>query len=144
MNTPKKILCAVDFGSLTEKILMHSKELASCVNAKIYVVYVVRSLDTIEQFAVPRSYREEYEKEMIEQANEKAREFKESIFPDIDVEFVIKNGEPVREILNFIDAQGIDLVIIGAATNKSFGETLFGSVGEKVLKLSKVPVLVIK
>ncbi len=61
----EKILCAIDFGPLTPKVLDYVKTLTSCLNAKIHLIYVVHSLDVIEQFSVPKSYREEYEKEMI-------------------------------------------------------------------------------
>ncbi len=144
MNSTKKILCAVDFGELTEKILLQAKELAGFLNAKVYVIYVVRPLDTIEQFAVPKSFREQYINEILGKANEKVKELKETIGADEKFEFLIKSGDPVKEILDLIEKEKIDMVIIGAVSKKTFGETLFGSVGEKVLKLSKVPVLVIK
>ncbi|GAB6161289.1 universal stress protein [Desulfothermus naphthae] len=140
----KKILCAIDFGEMTSKVIDYGKTLGGCLNSKIYLIYVVHSLDAIEQFSVPKSYREEYEKQMIEQAKARIEDLKKEFFSDMDVEFVLKIGNPAKEILSFIESKNIDLVVIGAITKKDMGEFLFGSVGEKIIKLSKVPVVVIK
>ncbi len=140
----KKVLCAIDFGPMTSKIVDYAKTMCSCLNSKIYLIYVVHSLDAIAQFSVPKSYREEYEKQMIDQAKAKAQELKEKFFQDMDVEFVLKAGKPAKEILSFMDSEKIDMVVIGAINKEDIGEFLFGSVGEKVIKLSKVPVVVIK
>ena len=52
-------------------------------------------------------------------------------------------GDPASEILKFIDAEGIDLVIMGTYGRKGMDETIFGSVADNVIKLSPVPVMII-
>jgi nucleotide-binding universal stress UspA family protein len=140
----KKILCAVDFGPVTAQVLDYAKTISTCLDAEIYIIYVVHSLDFIEQFSVPQSYREEYEKQMIDQAKEKIKEMKASIFKDNKAEFILKAGDPAKEILLFAEKENVDLIVIGAINKKSLGGFLFGSVGEKVIKASNAPVLVIK
>jgi nucleotide-binding universal stress UspA family protein len=52
-------------------------------------------------------------------------------------------GDPATEILKTIDAEEIDLVIMGTHGRKGLDHTIFGSVAENVMKKSPVPVLVI-
>jgi nucleotide-binding universal stress UspA family protein len=47
-------------------------------------------------------------------------------------------GDPAQEILKLIDKEGVDLVIMASHGQK--GNYRFGSVSEKVLKHSPVPV----
>ena len=50
-------------------------------------------------------------------------------------------GDPAEEILGFIEAEGIDLVIMGTHGRKGLERVIFGSVAERVIKTSPVPVL---
>jgi nucleotide-binding universal stress UspA family protein len=50
-------------------------------------------------------------------------------------------GDPAREILKLIDKENIDLVVM--ASQGAQGNFRFGSVTERVLKNSKVPVTTI-
>ncbi len=140
----EKILCAIDFGPMTGKILDYTKTISTNLDAEIYILYVVHSLDFIEQFSVPQSYREEYEKQITEQANQKVNELKNNFFKQSNTKFIVKTGNPSKVILEFVDKNNIDLIVIGANNKKDISDFLFGSVGGKVIKLSKIPVLVVK
>jgi nucleotide-binding universal stress UspA family protein len=50
-------------------------------------------------------------------------------------------GDPAQEILKLIDQEGVDLVVMASRGQK--GNYRFGSVSEKVLKNSPVPVTTI-
>jgi nucleotide-binding universal stress UspA family protein len=50
-------------------------------------------------------------------------------------------GDPAKEILDFIEKEQVDMVVM--ATHGQGGHFPFGSVTEKVLKNSKVPVVTI-
>ena len=52
-------------------------------------------------------------------------------------------GDPAEEILNYAQAEGIDLIIIGTHGRKGLERIIFGSVAERVLKKSPVPVLTV-
>jgi len=53
----------------------------------------------------------------------------------------IATGDPAREILKLIDLEKVDLVVMASHGQK--GNFRFGSVAEKVLKNSPVPVTMI-
>jgi nucleotide-binding universal stress UspA family protein len=52
-------------------------------------------------------------------------------------------GDPVEEILKIIESEGIDLVIMGTHGRKGLEHTVIGSVAERVVQRSPVPVLVV-
>ena len=53
-------------------------------------------------------------------------------------------GTPHREILEYIETNDIDLVVMGTHGRTGIGRYLLGSVTEKVVRLSEVPVLTIR
>ena len=56
----------------------------------------------------------------------------------------VKVGTPHREILEYIETNDIDLVVMGTHGRTGIGRYLLGSVTEKVVRLSDVPVLTIR
>jgi nucleotide-binding universal stress UspA family protein len=52
-------------------------------------------------------------------------------------------GDAAQEVLNYIQSEGIDLVIMGTHGRKGLEHIIFGSVAERVVKHSPVPVLTV-
>lgn len=52
-------------------------------------------------------------------------------------------GDPAEEILKCVELEGIDLIIIGTHGKKGIERVLFGSVADRVVKKSPVPVLTV-
>ncbi len=52
-------------------------------------------------------------------------------------------GDPAEEILKYIAAQKVDLVIMGTHGRKGLDRILFGSVATQVVQKSPAPVLTI-
>jgi len=53
------------------------------------------------------------------------------------------SGAPASEIVKEIEAEGINMVVMGTDGRRGLEERIFGSVAENVVKKSPVPVLVI-
>jgi nucleotide-binding universal stress UspA family protein len=60
------------------------------------------------------------------------------------VETVEREGAPHREILSYVEEAGIDLLVMGTHGRKGLDRYLLGSVTEKVVRASPVPVLSVK
>jgi nucleotide-binding universal stress UspA family protein len=56
----------------------------------------------------------------------------------------LRRGVPWREILSAIDETHADLIILGTHGRRGLSHALLGSVAEKVLRLSPVPVLTVR
>ena len=52
-------------------------------------------------------------------------------------------GDAAEKIIEYIEDQNIDLVIMGTHGRKGMDKIIFGSVAERVVKTSPVPVMVV-
>ena len=62
----------------------------------------------------------------------------------LEVEILVRVGAPAQEILDAARSLAVDRVVIGTHGRRGLESFLFGSVAERVLRLSEVPVLVVK
>jgi nucleotide-binding universal stress UspA family protein len=85
--------------------------------------------------------------ESIEQSGENAINRAADRARDAGVETVIKSvrrGTPHRTVLEYVDDNDIDLVVMGTHGRTGLNRLLLGSVTEKVIRLSPVPVLTVR
>ncbi|AUX08604.1 universal stress protein UspA [Halalkaliarchaeum desulfuricum] len=62
----------------------------------------------------------------------------------VDVETELAFGRPARVIVEYADLEGIDQVVIGSHGRTGAARVLLGSVAEKVVRRSPVPVTVVR
>ncbi len=63
---------------------------------------------------------------------------------EIDIKIVIRRGYPPSEIVSLIDDEGADLIIMGTHGRKGLTHLLLGSVTEKIIRNSRIPVVTLK
>jgi len=150
--TIKKILWPTDFSENSYEALPYLNSLAENYQAEIHVLYVVedvRQFDHIYGDANPEFLKEFQEKILKagEHLQEEICQKRLNACPGYKKHIVV--GDPAREILNLIEKEDVDLVILathghGAAVGEGVaGHFHIGSVSEKIIKNSFVPVLVI-
>src|SRR5512147_1524526 len=66
------------------------------------------------------------------------------ISPDIKFIPVIRSGHAPEEICRFAEAEGADLVVIATHGRTGLRHMVMGSIAEKTVRLSNVPVLTVK
>jgi len=140
----KKILCAVDFSDHSPKVAEYATLMAKGVNAQILVLYVAPSLSQYVGFHVPPSSIESFVGEIVTGAEDTMNEFVKDNFKGLTVSGKVVAGYPAEEILAIAEAEGCDMIIMGTHGRKGIDRILFGSVAEKVVKSSKVPVLTVR
>jgi nucleotide-binding universal stress UspA family protein len=57
---------------------------------------------------------------------------------------IIRKGEPDREITQWAEEQGMDLIVIGQVGRRGLQRVLIGSVTERVIEHAACPVLVVR
>ncbi len=62
----------------------------------------------------------------------------------VEVREVLWEGHPSTEIITFAENNDIDLIVMGTLGKTGLNRFLLGSVAEKVVRNSKVPVLVVR
>ncbi len=147
------VLAPTDFSERSFYAFDLAIKIASCFKAKIIPYHVIpqeqirvaREIMIEQKLTVP-GYSEE---ELIEKRKEKiVREF-ERHFPDyrelnIQVEPHAVLGNPVEKILEAVEAFGVDIIVMGTHGRTGINLALIGSVAEKVVRHSPVPVTTVK
>ena len=65
-------------------------------------------------------------------------------FEGVDAKAEVVVGYAAEEIITIAEKEGADMIIMGTHGRKGIDRILFGSVAEKVVKNSPVPVLTIR
>ena len=140
----KKILWPTDFSRSAEKALPHVKSLTQKYDAEIHVLYVIE--DTAHHEPWYGVFDREHVDKLVERAQKSANERLEQICSKYleGCPMYIRHiamGDPARTILDFIQKESMDMVVM--ATRGSKGDFPFGSVAEKVVRNSTVPVVTV-
>jgi nucleotide-binding universal stress UspA family protein len=139
-----RVLWPTDFSSRAEKALPYVTDLTQKYQAEIHVLYV------IEDIAHHESWYGDFDKARVEKLMERADKLAQERLSQVCEKYLegcplyIKHvaiGDPAQEILKLIDKEKVDLVVMAAQGEK--GNFSFGSVTEKVIRNSKVPVTTI-
>ena len=142
MKEIKKILFPVDLSESSDKILPYVQTVAKKFDSKIYILFAARVFDYFTSIYVPHPSINKFEKEIIEGAEKRLYEFVDTHFKEFPgTKTVVVAGDAAEKIVEYIEDQKIDLVIMGTHGRKGLERILFGSVADRVIKMSPVPVM---
>ncbi len=144
MKNIKKILCALDLSQHSKLVAEYAVSMAKAYDAEVLVVYAAPALTQYVGFHVPPSSIENFVGEIISGAEKTMQEFVAEHFKDVKATGKVVNGYAAEEILNLVESAGADIIIMGTHGRKGIDRILFGSVAEKVVKGSQVPVMTVR
>ena len=138
----RRILVPVDFSDASDTAVQHAKEIAFTYGAEIDLLHVV------EEPFYPPAYGPDVEtfptEDVVERVEKQLARMAED---DIGFEHVMVSattGSPSNEILNYIEENEVDLVVVATHGRTGLDHILLGSVAERVLRRSPIPVFVVK
>lgn len=139
----RNIVIATDGSENTQRAISYGIEIAKLSGAIVHALYVV---DTSSFSVIPMDAGWEEMYEILRKEGEKAvYEVKErGEAAGVEVREVLWEGHPSTEIINFAENNDIDLIVMGTLGKTGLDRFLLGSVAEKVVRNSKVPVLVVR
>jgi len=141
------ILAAVDEKGNSTPIVRTARELATAFDEELVVLHVIPENDAQEHFESIRlieEFRDAPFDVEIERAEEIASTLAESVLEVTEERSVIpagRVGEPVEEILSYIEANEPRYVVIGSRKRSPVGKAAFGSVAQSVILRSDQPVV---
>ncbi|WP_440991872.1 universal stress protein [Haloarchaeobius baliensis] len=141
-----RILLPTDGDTSTTDATRHAVDLAAATGATLSVLYVV---DEDVFGAYPGDeYVHEHEgaESGLEEAGQEALDAVAELAEaaDVPVETTMRYGHPHEEILDYVAETGTDLVVMGTRSRSGEYRQLLGSVTDRVVRLSEVPVTVVK
>jgi nucleotide-binding universal stress UspA family protein len=139
----KKVLFPCDLTKNSSKILPYVLSIAEKYNGEIFLFHVID--DNLYKWGTPPYYSYTLDEQKLLNGAAKAMvkmcEGKLQSCPNFNRKITF--GHPPTEILRIIKSESIDLVIMGTHGRKGLDHVIFGSVAEKVVRKSLVPVLII-
>ena len=146
MSEIKKILVALAFAEYSKEVFNYAAKLAIDLGASLTAVHIidiryVEAISHVEAMGYEVSgekYIESYKEERRSQFEELA---KAASFPLEKIKKIIVVGHPDDQLIKVIAREKVDLVVMGARSHSEMPHVLVGSVANKVLHHSPVPVL---
>ena len=141
MDAFKKILIATDGSDSSEHAIRTGLEFAKIVGADVTALNVMEDpvlLNTPAASQMKNLYA------ILEQEGKETVKRVKDIGEDVGVNVSVKvvSGNPSKVIVD--EGAGYDLIVIGTLGRSGVAKLLIGSVAEKVVKLAKCPVLVVR
>ena len=129
----KSILIATDLSSRSDRALQRALNLAKTYKAKLTILYVI---DEDSPEILHKDLSKLAKKEIFEAVDGKTK--------DVDYKIEIVTGIPHIKILQTALKIKADMVVIGLHRHTNKGNSMMGSVIERVIKNSLKPVLVVR
>ena len=146
-----RLLVPVDFTTFSEEALLFASELAEKLGAKLLVLHVIHDPLEAPGFYAHKGKKKKFLRNMEEAAEEMMDEFLikiRKLHPDntpikkaIPILVV---GTPVTRIVEIAEKKQARMIIIGSHGRTGLSNLLIGSKAEQVVRLSPVPVTVVK
>jgi nucleotide-binding universal stress UspA family protein len=154
-KTVSKVLIALDFNPTAQKVAEQGYALAKAIGAKVILLHVVPNpmnfdstghvmvmgfggypqtelgnLKVDSEFALKKVALEYLEKSKIH-------------LKDKNIEAEVKEGEIAESIMEVAKDMHVDLIVLGSHSQKWLENIVMGSVAEKVLRLTAIPLYII-
>ena len=136
----ERIVVPLDGSNLAELALPYAEELAGTFNSEVVLVYVNEPAES--QY---RHMHQLYIEEMAGQMRERIKDYSRDIVsPIMKVSSEVLPGEPAEKIINYVEKNDVNLVIMASHGRSGITPWSTGGVANKVLHITRVPVLLIK
>lgn len=136
----KNVLVAVDGSEPSLKAARQAGELARAMNSQVTVLCVVEPI--VMPPEASWAPMEAMQEAQLVRGQQVVREVQQALLPMVTRELV-KVGPPAELIVETAKALPADLVVVGSTGKGAVKRLLVGSVADRVVHLSTIPVLVV-
>ena len=140
----RRILCPIDLSETSKPAFEYAVALAAQLGAELELLHVYQ----LPAYALPEGGLEilaGLEMELENRLQQQLDEFvKHSTEPSVKITTVLGTGVPYVEIIRAAKQRKADLIVIGTHGRTGLAHLLIGSVAERVIRTSEVPVLSIR
>jgi universal stress protein A len=140
----KRILCPVDFDEYSIQALKEAAALASGGGSTVHVFHVVQISPLFDQGAAEGFTPEESYEAQTSFARNRVEEMLSAIPAEVKREIAIEIGEPGDSIVEAQKKCCADLIVMATHGRKGLKHLVLGSVAERVVRESHVPVLTVR
>jgi manganese transport protein len=133
-----KIGVAIDYGTLTAKVLSHAQMLAKHHGAAMYIFHIVEGVSG--QLFGKEAYDDEarHDQDELEAVAEQVRKLGIEVIPALGY------GRVPQQLIKLSQENGIDLLVMGGHRHRWLKDLIFGASISKVRHALAIPVLVVQ
>jgi len=135
------MLIPTDGSPGMETVIEHAVSLARVHGATLHGLYVVNTAALTD---LPMESSWEGVNQALQEEGRAALGEIERLAKDLPLELSQVDGSPAREIVDYAEEEGIDVIVMGTHGRSGVDRLLLGSVAERVVRSSTVPVLTIR
>ena len=139
MISYNKILFPLDLSPVSPAVAKHAAGMAEKYGAELHVINVVPAYEG-PTFASYNLVMDEIKGNTLEAMQKFCRENLPGV-KNIVTQVLV--GHTGRQILKYADKNGMDLIIMGTHGRSGLGVVFFGSVAQRVVQASTIPVLTV-
>jgi len=143
----KKIMVPLDGSQIAECVIPHIEVIAKKTAAKVELVSVIEPLDipTRGQIAISDDDIRQIDAEGKKEAGKYLNQVSDRLTKaGIKTDTVILSGKAADRLVRYAVNNGIDLIIMATHGRSGISRLFWGSVAEKILRATDIPVLLIK
>ena len=140
MENMKKIVIAVDNDPTSEKIALSGFQLGLQLKTEIALLSVVDLTMLITEGAVTPK---EFADITINDYKKNQQMLVDTVFKEHKIWTFVEEGIPYEVILNVAKEWDADIIVLGTHGRTGFSHLIMGSVAEKVIRHSEIPVFII-
>lgn len=139
-----KILCPIDFDPNSVNALAHAAALAANSGATLYLLHVLHINPLTTQGAAQGYAGKDFYDSQIEHARGRLEQCAQNIPAGVKLELAVEIGEPGNLIIAAQQRLGADLVVMATHGRRGLKHLVLGSIAERVVRESTVPVLTVR
>lgn len=138
----ERVLLPTDGSETADRAVDQAIDIANKYDAALHALYVVDETEPVLNVRGSDESFDRLEDEgegVVDDVTERARRASVS-----SVAGSVQQGEPAETILEYVDSNGIDLVVMGTHGRSGLDRHLLGSVAEKVVRHAAASVLTVR
>ena len=150
----KEILLPLDGSDVSESALSPARQLAESLGARIHILQVTSQTEELsvmrgaELGAMGSDYSQQVLDEVISAQRDRIQRYLNEVASDLtsvglNVVKAIEDGPAADKIVDYAEASGVDLIVMSTHGRGGVRRFLVGSVTDKVIRSTNLPVLVI-
>ena len=144
--TVRSIACCTDFSDNADRAVAAAWDLARRFEASLFILHVlpplVNPILTEAEWIPPEAAPRET---ILTQIEERLQErYGHHSSEGVTPQYLVLEGHVSTEILTFLEAQRIDLVVLGSYGLSGMGLVLFGSVTKRVSQKASCSVMIVR
>jgi nucleotide-binding universal stress UspA family protein len=143
MKPIQRILCPVDFSDTSNHAVEYAANLAVPLGAEMHLLHVYQ----LPMYTMPDGALlagPETAQRVMETGQDSLNRLADKVSGGITVNTHLTEGVPHAEVNRLAKELGADLVVMGTHGRTGIGHLLLGSVAERVVRTSPIPVLTVR